>query len=73
MATKKNAKRKSEGCSVCREEGRLTRCEPGGHGNPDGKDDLLLCDECYEARTGFVAVCQDFCSLPLDHDGLCHG
>jgi hypothetical protein len=31
----------------------------------------LLCDECFEAGTGFLAECQDLCRLPLDHDGLC--
>lgn len=32
---------------------------------------LLLCDECWEAGTGLRAECADFCSLGLNHYGLC--
>lgn len=30
-----------------------------------------LCDDCYKRVTGLLAECQDFCSLRLDHAGLC--
>jgi hypothetical protein len=32
---------------------------------------LLVCDACFEAATGDVAQCEDFCSLRLDHTGPC--
>lgn len=32
---------------------------------------VRLCDECWEAGTGLRAECQDVCSLPLDHAGVC--
>jgi hypothetical protein len=31
----------------------------------------LLCDACFEDRTGELAHCEDGCDLPLDHDGVC--
>lgn len=33
--------------------------------------EVLLCDPCYEAGTDDVAVCQDHCTLDLDHAGEC--
>ena len=32
---------------------------------------LLLCDGCWEAATGLLAGCADFCGLGLSHLGLC--
>ena len=57
-------------CDLCGCRGRLTyvpKDEPGslgGHG-------VLLCDDCFEKRTGFVAECQAYCGLHLDHVGEC--
>lgn len=58
---------------TCGHEGRLTNVEPGDFGNEEGTLPILLCDDCYEERTGFIATCQDYCTLPLDHDGECQG
>ena len=54
---------------------------PGGTGErwvaglypvaPGAAEQLLLCDRCFEAATGLLAVCQDGCMRDLDHDGLC--
>ena len=67
-------------CDECGHEGRL-------HVDPDHNADRhfdkdrqawqeerawLLCDECWEKRNpGLVAVCEDYCGLPLDHLGVC--
>jgi hypothetical protein len=32
---------------------------------------IMLCDPCWEAGTGLRAECADYCSLDLNHDGLC--
>jgi hypothetical protein len=31
----------------------------------------MLCDACFEDRTGELAQCEDGCDLPLDHEGVC--
>jgi hypothetical protein len=36
-----------------------------------GPQALLLCDGCYQAATGEIAVCEDGCPRDLDHAGLC--
>jgi hypothetical protein len=33
--------------------------------------EVFLCDHCYEDGTGNAAVCQDDCSLDLEHVGVC--
>jgi hypothetical protein len=38
---------------------------------PGAAEQLLLCDRCFEAATGLLAVCQDGCTRDLDHDGPC--
>jgi hypothetical protein len=36
---------------------------------------VVLCDTCFERRTGRTAQCEDGCALALDHTGVCspHG
>lgn len=36
------------------------------------KEFIRLCDTCFTAVTSEVAECEDGCSQPLDHEGLCH-
>lgn len=61
-------------CDVCDDEDRLHQCDPGewgNHGEYEVEDTILICDDCFEERTGFIAGCEDYCSLPLDHNGVC--
>jgi hypothetical protein len=58
-------------CDNCHKPGRLHWCLPGDRGNEAGIKPLLLCDHCYESATGFIPCCDDCCSLPLDHLGVC--
>jgi hypothetical protein len=39
--------------------------------DPAATAPALLCDPCFEERTGELAQCEDGCALPLDHDGVC--
>lgn len=56
---------------------KLNKCERCGARDlrlqrlDDGDSYSVLCDECYESVTGLPALCADFCTLPLDHTGLC--
>lgn len=57
-------------CDLCGCEDRLHRVRAREVGK-DYIEDILVCDECYEELTGFIAVCVDGCSLHLAHNGEC--
>jgi hypothetical protein len=48
-------------CWLCGETERLHELDGGA----------LACDLCFERQTGLLSGCEDYCNLPLDHDGLC--
>lgn len=53
-------------CDLCGERDRLHEViAPAWFGT------MYLCDNCFEEKTGMVAVCADHCVLPLDHTGPC--
>lgn len=61
----------SQFCDLCAGTDRLHRCPPGDLGNEEGTEVLLLCDDCYEERTGLLAACEPYCVLPFNHSGEC--
>jgi hypothetical protein len=58
-------------CDKCGKSGRLHVCCAGDWGNEEGKENILICDDCFEQITDWVACCEDYCSLLPDHLGVC--
>jgi hypothetical protein len=56
-------------CTRCSRVGRLHLLEQENENSEITY--RTLCDDCWEEITGLTATCQDYCELPMDHDGLC--